>query len=57
MYDRAQQALYKMALAPVAETTADKNSYGFREGRSCADAIEAGFNALSKRYSAPWILE
>ena len=47
MYDRAQQALYKLALAPVAETTADKNSYGFREGRSCADAIEAGFNALS----------
>ncbi len=57
MYDRAQQALYKLALAPVAETTADKNSYGFREGRSCADAIAAGFNALSKRYSASWILE
>ena len=57
MYDRAQQALHKLALAPVAETTADKNSYGFREGRSCADAIAAGFNALSKRYSASWILE
>jgi len=57
MYDRAQQALYKLALAPVAETTADKNSYGFREGRSCADAIEAGFNDLSRRYSASWILE
>lgn len=57
MYDRAQQALYKLALAPVAETTADKNSYGFREGRSCADAIEAGFNALSHRNSATWILE
>ena len=57
MYDRAQQALYKPALAPVAETTADKNSYGFREGRSCADAIAAGFNALSQRNSASWILE
>jgi RNA-directed DNA polymerase len=57
MYDRAQQALHKLALAPVAETTADKNSYGFREGRSCADAIAAGFTALSKRNSAPWILE
>jgi len=29
MKDRAQQALYLLALAPVVETTADKNSYGF----------------------------
>lgn len=57
MYDRAQQALYKLALAPVAETTADRNSYGFREGRSCADAIAASFNALSKPNSATWVLE
>jgi RNA-directed DNA polymerase len=51
------QALYKLALAPVAETTADRNSYGFREGRSCADAVQAGFNALNKPNSATWILE
>ena len=57
MYDRAQQALYKLGLAPVAETTADKNSYGFREGRSCADAVACAFNALSKPNSAPWVLE
>jgi RNA-directed DNA polymerase len=57
MYDRAMQALYKQALAPVAETTADPNSYGFREGRSSHDAIAAAFNALSKPNSAPWILE
>ena len=57
MYDRAMQALYKLALAPVAETTADRNSYGFREGRRCADAIAAAFNALSKPNSATWILE
>ena len=57
MYDRAMQALYKLALAPVAETTADGNSYGFRECRSCADAIAAGFNALAKPNSATWILE
>jgi len=57
MYDRAQQALYKLALAPVAETTADQNSYGFREGRSCADAVACAFNALSKPNSAPWVLE
>lgn len=57
MFDRAMQALYKLALAPVAETTADGNSYGFREGRSCADATAAAFNALSKPNSAPWVLE
>ena len=51
------QALYKLALAPVAETTADGNSYGFREGRSCADAVQASFNALSKPNSATWVLE
>jgi RNA-directed DNA polymerase len=57
LLDRAMQALYKLALAPVAETTADGNSYGFRECRSCADAIQAGFNALNKPNSATWILE
>jgi RNA-directed DNA polymerase len=57
MRDRAMQALYKQALAPVAETTADRNSYGFREGRSGHDAIAAAFNALSKPNSATWVLE
>ncbi len=57
MHDRAMQALYKLALAPVAETTADRNSYGFRDGRSCADAVAAAFNALAKPNSATWVLE
>lgn len=57
MMDRAMQALYKLALAPVAETKADKHSYGFREGRSCADAVSAAFNFLSKPNSATWVLE
>jgi RNA-directed DNA polymerase len=48
MKDRAMQALYLLALAPVAETTADKNSYGFRPERSTADAIEQCFKALGK---------
>jgi len=39
MKDRAQQATVLLALAPVVETTADKNSYGFRQQRSCADAM------------------
>ncbi len=54
---RAMQALYLLALDPVAETLADPNSYGFRPGRSTADAIEACFIALGKQKSAQWILE
>jgi RNA-directed DNA polymerase len=55
--DRAFQALYMLALQPIAETCADKNSYGFREGRSCADAIKQCFIVLAKRTSPQWILE
>ena len=29
MLDRAMQALYLLALEPIAETTADRHSYGF----------------------------
>lgn len=43
MKDRAMQALHLLALDPVVETTADRNSYGFRQQRSCADAIEQCF--------------
>ena len=57
MYDRAMQALYMMALVPVAETTAEWNSYGFRENRSCADAMVQIFICLSGRNAAPMILE
>ena len=57
MKDRAMQALHLQALLPIAETTADKNSYGFRPSRSTADAIGQCFLALSKQYSAPWVLE
>jgi RNA-directed DNA polymerase len=56
-HDRAMQALYLLALDPVAETTADPNSYGFRKERSTADAIGSCFNALSHKASARWILE
>jgi RNA-directed DNA polymerase len=57
LHDRAMQALYALALAPVAETLADRNSYGFREGRRCADALEQCFTVLSRTTSAPWVLE
>jgi RNA-directed DNA polymerase len=54
---RAMQALWKLALEPVAETLPDPNSYGFRPERSTADAIEQCFITLAKRASPEWILE
>jgi len=58
MNDRAMQALYLLALEPIAETKADPNSYGFRKERSTTDAIEQCFIVLAKRTRAPeWILE
>lgn len=57
MKDRAMQALYLLALEPVSETTADRNSYGFRPGRSTADAMEQCFVNLSRKTSAEWVLE
>ncbi len=57
MYDRAMQALYSLALDPVAETTADNRSFGFRKGRCCQDACEHLFQLLSRENSAQWVLE
>lgn len=57
LHDRAMQALYALALAPVAETWADPYSYGFREGRCCADALRHVHTVLSRHYSPQWVLE
>ena len=57
MKDRAMQALYLMGLSPVAETTGDMHSYGFRVGRSTADAMSQIFKTLAGRNRAEWILE
>ena len=57
MLDRAQQALHLLSLEPVAETTADPNSYGFRPMRACRDAAEQCFTILNGRGRAPWILD
>ncbi len=40
MYDRALQAVVKSALEPEWEAVFEPNSYGFRPGRSCHDAIK-----------------
>lgn len=43
MKDRALQALVKLALEPEWEARFEPNSYGFRPGRSCHDAVGAIF--------------
>ena len=57
MFDRAMQALHLLGLEPVAESTSDPNSYGFRRNRSTADAMAHIFNCMSKKASAQWVLE
>jgi RNA-directed DNA polymerase len=57
MRDRAMQALYLQALDPVAETVADPHSYGFRPGRSGADALQQVHNTLTGKGAAAWVLE
>jgi len=57
MKDRAMQALYLLALEPIAETTADRISFGFRKNRSAHDAMEYLFRLLARKSSPSWILE
>ena len=53
--DRAEQAIAKAALEPEWEAKFEPNSYGFRPGRSCHDAIEAIFNGI--RYVPKYVLD
>ncbi|WP_373534549.1 group II intron reverse transcriptase/maturase [Microcoleus sp.] len=55
MYDRALQAVAKAALEPEWEAIFEPNSYGFRPGRSCHDAIGAIFDSI--RYKAKYVLD
>src|SRR5258707_4461183 len=57
MKDRAMQALYLLALQPVAETLADPHSYGFRPERCTADAIVYCHFLFSRKRGAKWALE
>src|SRR5699024_10026844 len=49
--------LYKFALEPVAETTGDPNSYGFRMGRCTQDAAVQCAAILARKDRAQWVLE
>jgi RNA-directed DNA polymerase len=57
MTDRAMQTLYRYTLEPIAETTADTHSYGFRPKRCVQDAVEHCFTSLARTVSPEWILE
>jgi RNA-directed DNA polymerase len=46
--DRARQALVKLALEPEWEARFESNSYGFRPGRSCHDAVVAIFQSIKQ---------
>jgi RNA-directed DNA polymerase len=55
IYDRALQALALLAIEPEWEARFEPNSYGFRPGRNCHDAIKMIKNALQKK--AKYILD
>lgn len=57
MFDRALQTLWNLALAPIAECTGDRHSFGFRPYRSTKDAAHMLFIRLSNRHRPQWILE
>jgi RNA-directed DNA polymerase len=57
MTDRAMQALHLLGLDPIEETLADRNSYGFRRDRCCADALQQCHQLLRGPDGARWILE
>lgn len=48
MHDRALQTLVRLALEPEWEARFEPNSYGFRPGRSCWDAVEAIYKAVCR---------
>jgi RNA-directed DNA polymerase len=55
MRNRCQQALVKLALEPEWEAKFEPNSYGFRPGRGCHDAITQIFLEISQK--AKYVLD
>lgn len=54
--DRATQMLAKIVLEPEWEAKFEPNSYGFRPGRNCHDAINAIFKQISNS-AQKWVLD
>jgi RNA-directed DNA polymerase len=53
--DRIDMTIVVNSLEPEWEAVFEPNSYGFRPGRSCQDAVEQIFNQLSRWHN--WVLE
>ena len=49
--DRTMQTFLKLAMEPYMEPLGDRNSFGFRPGRSCHQAVSYLYNRLSIRTS------
>jgi RNA-directed DNA polymerase len=49
LFNRAAQMLAKLALEPEWEAKFEPNSYGFRPGRSCQDAIQAIYGSINQK--------
>ncbi len=54
--NRIAQAIVKNALEPIWEAKFEANSYGFRPGRSCHDALEQSWIRLQKGMET-WVLD
>jgi RNA-directed DNA polymerase len=48
LVDRVKQKLVLLALEPEWEAKFDPNSYGFRPGRCCQDAVEAVYKSINR---------
>lgn len=55
--NRVAQAIVKNAWEPSWEARFEPNSYGFRPGRSCHDAIVQVWNRLNRRSTHKWALD
>jgi RNA-directed DNA polymerase len=57
MRDRARQMLVVLALEPEWETRFEQNSFGFRPGRSTADAMMAVFSGIVHHPKGKYVLD
>ena len=55
--NRVAQAIVKNALEPSWEARFESNSYGFRPGRGCHDALDQCWLRLNSRSTHRWILD
>jgi RNA-directed DNA polymerase len=55
--NRVAQSVVKNSLEPSWEARFEANSYGFRPGRSCHDAIKHVWQCLNRSHNDRWVLD